>query len=46
MLIKQLSVFVENRPGRLLEITTVLRDANVDIRALTIADTRISEFCA
>ncbi len=39
MLIKQLSVFVENRPGRLLEITTVLRDANVDIRALTIADT-------
>ncbi len=39
MLIKQLSVFVENRPGRLQEITAVLRDANVDIRALTIADT-------
>ncbi|MEG1849343.1 MAG: ACT domain-containing protein [Oscillospiraceae bacterium] len=39
MLIKQLSVFVENRPGRLSEITGVLRDAKVDIRALTIADT-------
>ena len=39
MLIKQISVFVENRPGRLFEITGVLRDAGVDIRALTIADT-------
>lgn len=39
MLIKQISVFVENRPGRLFEITAVLRDAGVDIRALTIADT-------
>lgn len=39
MLIKQISVFVENRPGRLFDITSVLRDAGVDIRALTIADT-------
>ena len=39
MLIKQISVFVENRPGRLYEITGVLREAGVDIRALTIADT-------
>lgn len=39
MTMKQISVFVENKPGRLCEITSVLRDANIDIRALTIADT-------
>jgi len=39
MLIKQISVFVENQPGRLAEITSILKNANVDIRALTIADT-------
>jgi hypothetical protein len=39
MLIRQISVFVENRPGRLSQITAVLRDAGVDIRALTLADT-------
>lgn len=39
MSIKQISVFVENRPGKLYEITDILRSANIDIRALTIADT-------
>ncbi|MEG1686396.1 MAG: ACT domain-containing protein [Angelakisella sp.] len=39
MTVKQLSVFVENQPGRLAEITAVLQRSNVDIRALSIADT-------
>jgi ACT domain-containing protein len=39
MQIKQLSVFVENKPGRLAEITEVLAVANVDIRAISVADT-------
>lgn len=39
MIIKQLSIFVENRLGRMAEITGVLGDAGVDIRALSIADT-------
>jgi len=40
MNIKQISVFVENRPGRLAEITRFLGDNQVDIRALSIADTK------
>jgi len=39
MVIKQLSVFVENKLGRMAEITGIIGDANVDIRALSIADT-------
>lgn len=39
MQIQQLSVFVENKEGRLAEITRVLADANIDIRAISIADT-------
>ncbi len=39
MIIKQLSVFVENKLGRMAEITKVMGDAGVDIRALSIADT-------
>lgn len=39
MFIKQLSVFVENKSGRLAEITAILAKANIDIRALSIADT-------
>ena len=39
MVIKQISVFVENRPGRLAEITSVIAKSKVDIRALSIADT-------
>lgn len=40
MFIKQLSVFVENKPGRLAEITETLGNNQIDIRAFTISDTR------
>lgn len=39
MAIKQISVFVENRAGRLADITGILADNKIDIRALSIADT-------
>jgi len=39
MKLKQLSVFLENRAGRLAEVTRVLGDAGVNIRALSLADT-------
>lgn len=39
MTIKQISTFVENKPGRLAEITAILKQKNIDIRALSIADT-------
>ncbi len=40
MAIKQLTIFVENRPGTLVEITETLAKNNVNIRALSIADTQ------
>ncbi len=36
---KQLSVFVENKVGRLSAVLDVLKDNNVDISALSLADT-------
>lgn len=39
MLIKQLSVFLENKSGRLTEALGTLGDENINIKALTIADT-------
>lgn len=39
MFIKQLSIFIENRKGRLAEITGILAEHNVNIKALSIADT-------
>ena len=39
MTIEQLSVFVENKPGKLLEALETLADAEVDMRALSLADT-------
>lgn len=39
MFIKQLSVFVENKSGRLAEITALIAAAGVDLRAVSIADT-------
>lgn len=38
MIIKQLSVFLENRSGRIHEIAKLLGDANINIRALSLAD--------
>ncbi len=38
MLIQQVSVFMENRPGRLSEITKILSDNNIDVRAVNISD--------
>ncbi|MGN1480705.1 ACT domain-containing protein [Porcipelethomonas sp.] len=40
MLIKQISIFVENKPGRLSAMTDILKENNIDIRALSIADTK------
>lgn len=39
MAIKQISVFLENKAGRLAEVTKVLADAKINLRATTIADT-------
>lgn len=39
MAIRQISVFVENKPGRLAEITGFLAEGGVSIRAFSIADT-------
>ncbi|MDR2144421.1 MAG: ACT domain-containing protein [Treponema sp.] len=39
MEIKQISVFLENNAGRLGEVTRVLADAGVNLRAISIADT-------
>lgn len=42
MQVKQVSIFLENVSGRLAEVSRVLGRNNIDIRALSIADT--SEF--
>jgi hypothetical protein len=39
MKITQISVFLENRQGRLYDVCSLLGDNNVNIRALTIAET-------
>ena len=39
MAIQQISVFVENKPGRLADITAVLAEGGIGIRAFSIADT-------
>jgi hypothetical protein len=39
MNIQQISVFLENKPGRLAHVAQVLKDNDINIRALTIADT-------
>ncbi len=39
MSIKQLTIFVENKQGALVSITETLAENNVNIRALSIADT-------
>lgn len=39
MFIKQLSVFIENREGRLEQVTEVLMNGNINILSLSMADT-------
>ena len=39
MIIRQLSVFLENKPGRLCAAIDVLAKEGIDISALTVADT-------
>jgi len=39
MIIEQLSVFIENKSGRLYEVMQILGDANINVSALSIADT-------
>ncbi|MBN2851096.1 MAG: ACT domain-containing protein [Clostridia bacterium] len=39
MLVKQISVFLENKEGRIAKVTRVLSDNKINIRALSIADT-------
>lgn len=39
MLVKQVSVFLENKSGRLYEVSRILGEKGIDISALSIADT-------
>lgn len=39
MKVKQISIFLENKSGRLAQVTEVLGENNINIRALSIADT-------
>lgn len=39
MTVKQISVFVENRPGSLADFTKVMAEHNLDMRALSLAET-------
>ena len=39
MRVEQIAVFLENKSGRLAEITRVLAENNINIRALSVADT-------
>ncbi|WP_432406189.1 acetolactate synthase [Wukongibacter sp. M2B1] len=39
MIIKQLSIFLENKAGRLTEVTEILADKEINIAALCIAET-------
>ncbi len=39
MLLQQISIFLENKSGRLAEVTQVLGKGGINIRALTLADT-------
>jgi len=39
MHVEQISIFLENKAGRLEEVTSILSEAGVNIRALSLADT-------
>ncbi|HAG12762.1 MAG TPA: amino acid-binding protein [Ruminococcus sp.] len=38
--IQQFSVFVENKQGKMAELTRLIADAGIDLRTLSLADTR------
>ena len=38
MTVKQISIFVENKPGKLAELTEYLNQSSIDMRALSIAE--------
>ena len=40
MSVKQISVFIENKKGKLAETTRYIADHNINLRALSIADTQ------
>lgn len=40
MSVKQISIFIENKKGKLAEATRYIADRNVNLRALSIADTQ------
>ena len=40
MKVEQISVILENKPGALAEVTRILGDSGVNIRALSLADTK------
>ena len=40
MTTQQLSIFMENKPGQLVKVTETLTAANIDIRAMSLADTQ------
>ncbi len=40
MAIRQLTIFVENKQGKLVEITRLLAENDINMRALSIADTK------
>ena len=40
MAVKQLSIFVENKEGKLVTITDSIANAGIDIRAMSVADTQ------
>ena len=37
---KQFSIFVENKQGKMAELTRLIADAGIDLRTLSLADTR------
>lgn len=38
MYVKQLSVFIQNKPGHLARITEILKDEKIDIRAINVSE--------
>lgn len=39
MILKQVSVFIENKPGRIARVANILAENNIDLMALSISET-------